>query len=275
MAPLPDLLIAEMTATDGTTALPPRLSLTIQNRGSADTGPGDSFDVHVFADLGRPPVPTDNQFVGHFVVPRLAAGASYTILGGLFPGSLAAGAHTLWALADGHDTVRESDEANNSDSVPVAVSAAPTVTATATPAPTAPPRPVAITFDDLPGQDRYLDGEYPAGVVDWGTGTWRLVGAQGQVTSKGITLGERSSRAGGFRFVVPRRLVSLRAYARIGGSSTVSLSCAGQPTTTATVPAGQTVTIATGWTGTCSTVTIDLSDGWRTHLDDLVYDAGP
>jgi hypothetical protein len=158
---------------------------------------------------------------------------------------------------------------------------APTATAPAAPTPTpaatatTPAGPQTVTFDDLPGQDRPLDGAYPAGVIDWGTGAWWLAGPTDPLASKSVTLDERSLRGASFRFVVPRRLVSLRAAARTGGAGTVSLSCAGQPTTTAAVPLGEAVTVATGWTGTCTTVTVDLSDGWRTHLDDLVYDAEP
>jgi glucose/arabinose dehydrogenase len=124
-SPLPDLIITSFTATDGTSTQPPSVSISVRNQGAADTGPGDSFDVHVFADLGRPPVTTDNQYIGHFAVPLLPAGAAFTIQGELFPNSLGVGEHTLWALADGHDTVKESNETNNFSSVAIDVSGCP------------------------------------------------------------------------------------------------------------------------------------------------------
>jgi hypothetical protein len=34
------------------------------------------------------------------------------------------------------------------------------------------------------------------------------------------------------------------------------------------------VTIATNWTGPCTTVTVTSSNGWNTNFDDIVHDAG-
>jgi hypothetical protein len=37
------------------------------------------------------------------------------------------------------------------------------------------------------------------------------------------------------------------------------------------VAAGQVATVTTGWTGTCTTVTVGSSNGWDTNFDDLEY----
>ena len=39
---------------------------------------GGAFDVHVFADLGRPPTPADTAYVAHLGFPALGPGASAT-----------------------------------------------------------------------------------------------------------------------------------------------------------------------------------------------------
>jgi hypothetical protein len=91
------------------------------NQGTADAGPGTTFDVHGYADLGRPPTPGDVTFIFHIAVPRLAPGESTTVEGDVFPDTLQRGTHTLWALADGHDTVVESNEGNNTRSVTVTI----------------------------------------------------------------------------------------------------------------------------------------------------------
>jgi hypothetical protein len=70
--------------------------------------------------------------------------------------------------------------------------------------------------------------------------------------------------------VTPHRLVQLDAYNGGSVASTVTLSCAGQPTVTVSFPVSQLTTIATGWGGTCSTVTIGSSNGWDTNFDNLV-----
>ncbi len=77
-----------------------------------------------------------------------------------------------------------------------------------------------------------------------------------------------------FTFVTPRRLVSLRAFNGGGTVTSVTVSCARQPTKTRSIPAGQTAIVNTGFGGICSTVTIGSSNGRDTNVDDLVHDAG-
>jgi glucose/arabinose dehydrogenase len=121
----PDLIVTAFSAASGSVDQPIPISVTVANRGTQSTGAGDGFDVHVFADLGRPPTPSDTRFVGHLAVPPLAAGATTTVNGDVFAGSLAEGSHTLWALADGHNTITETNEGNNSASAPMHVDAPP------------------------------------------------------------------------------------------------------------------------------------------------------
>ncbi|MBA2448163.1 MAG: PQQ-dependent sugar dehydrogenase [Chloroflexi bacterium] len=108
-----DLVVTSLTASNTVVGQPVPLVVTVQNRGSADTGPGDTFDIHVYADVASPPTPANNRFVGHIAVPKLGPGASTTVRGEVFAGALAEGRHALWALADGHDTVAESNESDN------------------------------------------------------------------------------------------------------------------------------------------------------------------
>jgi hypothetical protein len=42
------------------------------------------------------------------------------------------------------------------------------------------------------------------------------------------------------------------------------------PAATFTVPRGQLVTLHTGWTASCSEVTVTASNGWDTSFDNLV-----
>jgi hypothetical protein len=55
----------------------------------------------------------------------------------------------------------------------------------------------------------------------------------------------------------------------------VTINCAGQPPVSLVVAANHLVTIATGWTSTCSgTVTIGSTNGWDTNIDNLIFDQG-
>jgi hypothetical protein len=151
-----------------------------------------------------------------------------------------------------------------------------TATPTRTPTPTATPAQsgqTTLTFDDRAGQNQALNGQYPSGVIDWGTGQWWHSGPYGSFTTKSVSFTSgATSRT--LRFMTPRRLARLDAYNGGGGPTTVTLGCPGQPTRTATLAAGQTATVTTGWTGACGTVTVTSSNGWDTNFDNLVLDGG-
>jgi glucose/arabinose dehydrogenase len=121
--PRPDVLITSFTANPTTVDRPFRITVTVKNQGNADTGAGDSFDVHVIDDLGRPPVPSDTRVFAHLEIPRLAAGASTTVSVDVPAEALEPGRHTLWALADHHEVVTESNEGNNASSIDVTIGA--------------------------------------------------------------------------------------------------------------------------------------------------------
>jgi hypothetical protein len=157
--------------------------------------------------------------------------------------------------------------------------ATPTATQTPTRTPTAPPAAATltpalppaqtITLDDKSGQNQPLGGQYPVDVIDWGTGQWWHSGPFGQFTTKSVSLGSGTTTSGSLTFVTPRRLVRLRMFNGGTGPSTITLSCPGQPTQTMTLSAGQLATVATGWTGTCTAVTIGSSNAWGTNFDDI------
>jgi glucose/arabinose dehydrogenase len=129
-----------------------------------------------------------------------------------------------------------------------------------------------VTFDDRPGQDQLLTGQYPTGVINWGTGgQWYHSAPWGGFPTKNMGFSGPSVSSATFTFVSPRRLVSIRAFNGGTGSSTVTISCAGQPTVTQTVARGALVTINTNWTAACSSVTLASSNGWDTNFDDLVH----
>jgi hypothetical protein len=126
-----------------------------------------------------------------------------------------------------------------------------------------------ITFDDASGQNRTLSGQYPAGVVDWGTGQWYLSAPWRDFTTKSIGFNGPGLTQATFSFVAPARLVSLKAF-NGGAATTLTLRCVGQPDVVVPVSVDTEVTINTGWTGLCSQVTIISTNGWDTNFDDLM-----
>ena len=127
-----------------------------------------------------------------------------------------------------------------------------------------------VTFDDISPANRVLTGQYPTGIINWGTGTsWYLSGPWGLFTTQSLSFNGGSQTSGSFTFVSNSGLASLQAYNGGSGSATVTISCTGQTTVTATVAAGTVATINTGWTTPCATVTLATSNGWNTNFDNL------
>jgi hypothetical protein len=127
-----------------------------------------------------------------------------------------------------------------------------------------------VTFNDLPNAGRPLEGEYPAGVIDWGTSAWWLAKPLGDFSSNNLSFdGIGIERT--LTFLTPRTLYTLEAYNEGPGATTVTLSCAGNPDAQVTIPPQQVAGIATLWDSPCSTVTISSSNGPRTHFDNLYF----
>ena len=158
--------------------------------------------------------------------------------------------------------------------------ATPTRTPTATPPPGNTPTPtstptsqaadIVIDFNTAPNPGRTLNGQYPVGVADWGTNAWYLSRPWKSFTTNSISFNGVGRTSASVSFPIPRRLLSLDAFNGGGGSSTVTVACAGQPTRSLTLAPNQVATLTTSWGGTCSTVTITSSNGWDTNFDRLV-----
>lgn len=149
-----------------------------------------------------------------------------------------------------------------------------TPTPTAVPA-TATPTPVAsttLTFDASPHPAiGPFSGQYPTGVINWGTNVWYYSGPYAQLPTNSVSFNGAGPTSAPFTFVSPRTLVSVDADNGSGAAATVTLACAGHTTVSVSVPANSIRTIATGWTTSCSTVTVGASNGWDTNLDNVVY----
>jgi hypothetical protein len=128
-----------------------------------------------------------------------------------------------------------------------------------------------ITFDDMKdaAMDAELDGQFPAGVIDWGNGAWYLSSPWLALNTNSISFVDNISSAS-FSFVGPHQLVKLDAYNGDSIQSTVTLKCAGQSDKQVQLNAGELRTIETGWSGTCSSVNVSTTNGWQVNFDNLV-----
>jgi len=64
-------------------------------------------------------------------------------------------------------------------------------------------------------------------------------------------------------------VVSIDAYNGGRITTTIQLSCIGQPTIVRSLAVGQRVTITTGWAGACTSLGLDSSNGWDANFDNL------
>jgi hypothetical protein len=134
---------------------------------------------------------------------------------------------------------------------------------------------VTVTFEDRAGQNQPLNGQYPSGVINWGSGTWFHSGPWGGFSTKSASFNDHATTAAAMTFLTPRRLVSFDAYNGGPSAASITVSCPGQPMVQRTVNAGWVLRIVTPWSGTCTTVTFGASNGWLTNFDNVAYDPGP
>jgi hypothetical protein len=127
----------------------------------------------------------------------------------------------------------------------------------------------SITFDDLTNPNRVLNGQYPSGVIDWGTNNWWLSGPFGRFNNESVGFNGAGPTSGSFTFTSPRQLVSVDAF-NGGAATVVTLSCDGQPDAQANLAPSQLTTLQTGWSAPCTNVTISSTNGWDTNFKNFV-----
>jgi len=114
-----------------------------------------------------------------------------------------------------------------------------------------------------------LNGQFPDGVIDWGTNAWWLSRPYGKFTGQSVTFNGSGPKSATFKFLGVHTLWQLDAFNGGQTSTQVSVSCSGHPTVTATLAANELKTIFVGWTTPCQAVTISSSNGWLTNFDRL------
>ena len=188
---------------------------------------------------------------------------------------------SIWAPGQSQippPTSTSTPTAHTSTPTPTPTTSVPTPTSTsisaktATPTPTPPSVPGTrrVTFDDLSDTDQPLNGEYPDGLIDWGTNAWFLSGPYGKISGNSVSFNGSSSRSARFQFVTPHLLISVRAYNGDTVPSNVTLSCPGKPLKQVMLAPQQVATIQTNWAGTCTSVRVSTSNGWATNFTDFL-----
>ncbi len=133
--------------------------------------------------------------------------------------------------------------------------------------------PLYVTFDD-PHQPygTVLTGEYPSGVVDWGTNVWRINVPEGKFATFNLALIDPQASSVQFRFYWPRVFVGIDVY---NGGTTDATFAVRSPEilgqTSYTIKAGELRRIRTGWRDPSKIVNFDMIDGDGLRFDNLAY----
>jgi hypothetical protein len=129
-----------------------------------------------------------------------------------------------------------------------------------------------VTFDelaDVAGQP--LSGQFPSGVIDWGTDSWYLSGPWQQLEDYSIGFnGGEGLTSHDFALLGTRQLVQLDAYNGGESPTTLTLRCAGQPEVEVQLNVEEIRTVRTGWSGSCNSVTVSTTNGWFTNFEKLI-----
>lgn len=144
----------------------------------------------------------------------------------------------------------------------------PTPTPTSIPTPT--PALMTIDFNDTSGGNQPLNGQYPTGVINWGSGSWISSDLYGNFSTNNITFsGVSIPNAASFSFITPKTLIRLKVYNGDVSTASITITCPGNTNVVRNPGPGIITNINTNWTTNCSPVTISSNVGWKTHFDNL------
>jgi hypothetical protein len=149
-----------------------------------------------------------------------------------------------------HTTARDVDIQGNSDRVP----------------------PSYITFDDphLPAGTALL-GQYPSGVVDWGSGAWQIGTPYGKFGTFTLVLADRKARHSEFQFYAPRIFTGIDVYNDGNTDATLTISSPETPEATFVIKPKELRRLRTGWHEASSRVMFEITNGEGLRFDNLAY----
>jgi hypothetical protein len=132
--------------------------------------------------------------------------------------------------------------------------------------------PEYVTFDDphLPA-GTVLKGQYPSGVIDWGSDNWRINVPEGGFGTFNLALADPKTTTAEFHFYWPRIFVGVDVFNGGASEATITIHAPEIREVSFTVKPGQVQRIRTGWRDAASSVVFEVKNGQRLRFDNLVY----
>jgi hypothetical protein len=132
--------------------------------------------------------------------------------------------------------------------------------------------PLYVTFDDPHlSAGTQLNGQYPSGVIDWGSEQWRINVPEGAFGTFNLALTDTKAASAQFRFYWPRIFVGVDVYNGGPSEATVTIHSREIRETSFTIKPGELRRIRTGWADPSASVSFDLKNGEGLRFDNLAY----
>ncbi|MGC1294286.1 MAG: hypothetical protein WA869_04535 [Alloacidobacterium sp.] len=132
--------------------------------------------------------------------------------------------------------------------------------------------PSFITFDDphLPAGTPLI-GQYPSGVVDWGSGEWEIGTPFGKFGTFTLRRSDPKGTRGELSFYAPRIFAGVDVYNDGDGDATLSIRSPEIREVSYTIKPKELLRIRTGWHDTSSKVIFNFTNGQGLRFDNLAY----
>ena len=131
--------------------------------------------------------------------------------------------------------------------------------------------PEFITFDDPHlAAGTLLKGEYPSGVIDWGTDQWKISVPEGGFGTFNVALIHPQPKAE-IRFPWPRIFAGIDVYNAGASPATLTIHSPELPELSFTIKPGQLQRLRTAWHDPTTTVTFELKNAESLRFDNLAY----
>jgi len=132
--------------------------------------------------------------------------------------------------------------------------------------------PSIITFDDphLPAGTALI-GEYPSGVIDWGSGAWQIGPPSGKFGTFTLALSDPKAERADLAFHEPFIFVGIDVYNDGPSDATVTVSSPEVREVSFVIKPGELRRLRTGWRDASSRLSFAIEQGGSLHFDNLVY----
>lgn len=137
--------------------------------------------------------------------------------------------------------------------------------------PASEPIPLIVDFDNPHvGANAALRGQYPAGVIDWGEGQWKVCAPQGRMSTFSLCAAGHEKKAQ-FRFAYERLFLRLDVYNPLDREFKLTIHTPETPEVTFTLKPQQLQRIKTGWVDRVSSVSLESDALPSLMFDNLAY----